>query len=106
MQIVPQATSLLRPVITLQPVTRMESQRQAQIVDVPVTSYQRVTVDEGAYQTVWVPKLTTKTVASTTIQKQVQYQDVPVHVVQQIPMQFSRTAAVPIIAVPSATASP
>lgn len=92
MQIVPQTTTVYRQeqFTTMQPVTRTEIRRQTQIVDVPVTTCRQVTVDEGAYQTVWVPKLTTKTVAETSIQKQVRYQDVPYQVVQQVPVVQTR----------------
>mgnify|MGYP006955275796 FL=1 len=69
----------------MQPVIRTEIRRQAQVVDVPVTTYRQVTVDEGSYQQVWVPKLTTKVIPETTVQKQVRYQDVPYQVVQQVP---------------------
>jgi len=91
----------LQPVV-MQPVVRTEIRRQAQVVDVPVTTLKQVTVDEGAYQTVWVPKLTTKTVAETSVQKQVRYQDVPYQVVQQVPVP-SRIAA-PVILSPGTTA--
>lgn len=85
------------PVTTLQPVVRTEIRRQAQVIDVPVTTHRQVTVDEGSYQTVWVPKMTTKTVAETTIQKQVRYQDVPYQVVQHVPVQQSVVASQVIV---------
>lgn len=86
-QLVPQTTTILCPqqVTTLESVTCTQIRRESQVVDVPVTTCRQVTVDEGGYQTVWVPKLVTKTVPQTTIQKQVQYRDVPYQVVQQVP---------------------
>ena len=66
--------------------TRTEIRREAQVVDVPVTTTRQVTVDEGSYQKVWVPKLVMKNVTETTVQKQVQYRDVPYQVVENRPL--------------------
>ncbi|WP_437230342.1 hypothetical protein SH661x_001910 [Planctomicrobium sp. SH661] len=91
-EIVPQTTTIYRQeqFTTMQPVTRTEIRQQAQVVDVPVTTCKQVTVDEGTYQTVWVPRLTTKMVSETSIQKQVRYQEVPYQVVQQVPVVQTR----------------
>lgn len=75
---------------TYQPVTRTQVRREAVQVNVPVTTQKQVTVDEGGYKMVWVPKMTTKTVAQTTIQKQVQYRDVPYQVVENVPRVHTR----------------
>nr|WP_271870808.1 hypothetical protein [Planctomicrobium sp.] len=75
---------------TYQPVTRTHVRREAVQVNVPVTTQKQVTVDEGGYKMVWVPKMTTKTVAQTTIQKQVQYRDVPYQVVENVPQVHTR----------------
>jgi len=72
-------------VTTLQPVTTTRVRREATTVEVPVTRTRQVTVDEGAYKTVWVPKMVTKNVQETTVQKQVQYRDVPYQVTQHVP---------------------
>lgn len=96
-------------ITTMQPVIRTEIRQQAKIIDVPVTTYRQVTVDEGSYQQVWVPKLTTKTVQQTTIQKQVRYENVPYQVVQQVPvgpvMSFApySTTAMGVSPIPMAT---
>lgn len=75
---------------TYQPITRTHVRREAVQVSVPVTTHKQVTVDEGGYKMVWVPNLTTKTVAETTLQKQVQYRDVPYQVVENVPQVHTR----------------
>ncbi|SFH99654.1 hypothetical protein [Planctomicrobium piriforme] len=89
---VPQSTTYLRQeqVVTMQPVTRTEVRREAQVLDIPVTTQRQVTVDEGGYQTVWVPKLVAKNIVETTVQKQVQYRDVAYQVTQQVPVTTTR----------------
>ena len=86
-RLVPQVQTTYRPqnVVTYQPVQTTQIRRQAVNVDVPVTTHRQVTVDEGSYQTVWVPKLVTKTVAQTQMQRQVKYVDVPYQVVHNVP---------------------
>lgn len=76
--------------VTYQPVTRTQVRREAVAVTVPVTTQKQVTVDEGGYQMVWVPKLRTKTVAETKLQQQVQYRDVPYQVVENVPRVQTR----------------
>jgi hypothetical protein len=89
------------PVTTLQPVmqTQLRPQTMTSMVNVtetqyrteqylqsiPVTTLQNVTVDEGSYQTVWVPKLVTRQVPRTAVAQQVQTRTVPVQVTRQIP---------------------
>lgn len=91
-QICPQVQTTYRQeqFTTYQPVTRTYTRRVATSVDVPVTTHKQVTVDEGSYKMVWVPKMTTKTVAETHIQKQVRYQDVPYQVVENVPQVHTR----------------
>lgn len=68
---------------------------QRQVVEnVPVTTCQNVTRDEGGYQMVWVPKPVTRQVAQTTMQQQVKTVSVPVQVVRRVP-QVS-TQVVPV----------
>ncbi len=81
---VPRTTLVPRQVVTCQTVPQVQYQRQAYTVNVPVTSYQNVTVDEGSYQTVWVPRPVQRQVAQTMMQPQVQYRDVAVQTQQQI----------------------
>lgn len=91
-RIVPQVQTTYRPeqITTYRPVTTTQIRREAFTVDVPVTTHKQVTVDEGGYQMVWVPKVVTKTVAQTQLQKQVQYRDVPYQVVQNVPQVQTR----------------
>ena len=85
-QMRPVAEMTLQPrqVLTYQTVPQIQYQRQAVIENVPITTYQNVTVDEGSYQTVWVPRPVTKSVAQTVLQPQTRYQDVAVQVQQQV----------------------
>ncbi len=53
--------------------------------NVPVTTYQNVTVDEGGYQMVYVPKPVTKQVPQVVYQPQISYRSVPYQVTQQVP---------------------
>jgi len=85
-QLRPVAETTLQPrqVVTYQTVPQIQHQRQAVIENVPVTTYQQVTVDEGGYQMVWVPRPVTKQVAQTVLQPQTRYRDVAVQVNQQV----------------------
>lgn len=60
------------------------SHRQV-VENVPVTTCKNVTVDEGGYQMVWVPRPVTKTVAQTVMQQQVKTVAVPVQVTRRVP---------------------
>ena len=65
--------------------------RQEQYVQcVPKTCYEQVTVDEGCYQMVWVPKPVTKTVPKTVMEKQLACRNVPYTYVQKVPQMVSR----------------
>ena len=82
----PMMQTTLQPqqVITYQTVPQVQYQRQTYVENVPVVSYQNVTVDEGGYQMVWVPRPVQKQVAQTVLQPQVRYRDVAVQVNQQV----------------------
>ncbi len=90
--VVPQVQTTWRQeqVTTYRPVTQTRVRREAVSVNVPVTTHKRVTVDEGGYKMVWVPKMVNKTVAETKYQRQVQYRDVPYQVVMQVPQVQTR----------------
>lgn len=45
---------------------------------------ENVTVDEGSYQTIWVPKLTTRAVARTVYQTRTAYRSVPYQVTRRV----------------------
>jgi len=51
---------------------------------VPATVVENVIVDEGSYQTVWVPRVTTKAVARTTYQTRTSYRTVPFQVTRRV----------------------
>ena len=51
---------------------------------VPTTVTENVCVDEGSYQTVWVPRLTTKPVARTVYQTRTAYRSVPYQVTRRV----------------------
>lgn len=53
--------------------------------NVPVTTYQNVTVDEGGYQMVYVPKPVTKQVPQVVCQPQTSFRSVPYQVTRQVP---------------------
>lgn len=71
--------------ITYQDVPQTEYRQEAYYENVPVTTYENVTVDEGGYQQVWVPKLVTKTVAKQAQQTRLSYRSVPYQVTRRVP---------------------
>lgn len=73
-----------QPAPILQPVVQTELQTRTQIVNVPVPVTRQVTVDQGSYQQVWVPKLVARQVTETVMQPQVRQVQVPVQVVRQV----------------------
>ncbi len=85
----------LRPVVQTQlraqqvttfcDVTETHVRNETVVQNVPVTTYNQVTVDEGGYQMVWVPKPVTKQVAQTVIQQQAQTRAVPYQVIRKVP---------------------
>ncbi|MBS0201914.1 MAG: hypothetical protein JSS49_03380 [Planctomycetes bacterium] len=72
-------------VTTFRDVTETHVRNETVVQNVPVTTYKQVTVDEGGYQMVWVPKPVTKQVAQTVIQQQAQTRAVPYQVTRRIP---------------------
>lgn len=83
-----------RQVTTYQDVVETHVRNETVVQNVPVTSYKQVTVDEGGYQMVWVPKPVTKQVAETVIQQQASTRAVPYQVTRRVP-QIS-TQLVPV----------
>jgi hypothetical protein len=73
-----------QPVIQQHDVAVTEYRAEPVLETVPVASYENVVVDEGSYQTVWVPRLTTKTVARTSFQTRAAYRTVPYQVTRRI----------------------
>ena len=83
--LVPQSTMCPQPMMSYLEVPKTIMHQQAVQVQVPTTTYQQVTVDEGGYQQVWVPRMVTKNVAQTVMQTQVQYRQVPQTVIERVP---------------------
>lgn len=92
----PVVTTQLRPqaVTTFCDVTETQVQQQQVVENVPITTTRNVTVDEGGYQMVWVPKPVTKQVAETTIQRQVKTVSVPVQVTRRVPTMTTQMVPV------------
>ena len=82
---VPQSTMCPQPVTTYLEVPKTIMRQEAVQVQVPTTTYQQVTMDEGGYQQVWVPRMVTKNVPQTILQTQVQYRQVPQTVIERVP---------------------
>lgn len=92
-----QATTMRNEVVT-------EYRQVAYTQNVPVTTYRDVVVDEGSYQTVYVPRPVTKRIPQITYQQQIAYRTVPVQVTRQVPQVVTQWA--PQSAVPYQPTSP
>lgn len=88
-QMVPQTVTV--PQVSYRDVTRTEYRTQAETQTVPVTTYQTVSVDEGSWQQVWVPRIVQKQVPQVTYQQQVSYRQVPYQVTQRVPQVSYQT---------------
>ncbi|MDA0834675.1 MAG: hypothetical protein O2955_18585 [Planctomycetota bacterium] len=99
-QPVVQTHTQLRPVVETQyrqeqytvykDIPRIDYRVEQQAVTVPVTTYRQVTVDEGRYQQVWVPKLVSKAVPQTAYQQQMVCRTVPVQTTQRVAEMATR----------------
>ena len=76
--------------ITYRTVPEVHYRKEQFMTKVPVTAYENVTVDEGSFQKVWVPKLVNKQVPRTVLQDQLQERTVPYQVNRQVPQISSR----------------
>ena len=81
-------------VTTYRDVTETHVRNETIVENVPSTTYRNVTVDEGNYQMMWVPKPVTKQVTQTVVQQQVKTRAVPYQVTRRVP-QIS-TQLVPV----------
>ncbi len=81
----PISVPVTAPAVSWQNVSRLEYRLQPQVQTVPVTRHRSVTVDEGGWHKVWVPKPVVKQVPETVYQSQTVYQSVPYQVTQQVP---------------------
>ncbi len=82
---VPQAVVQPQQIITYRDVPKTIMRQEAVQVQMPTTTYKQVTMDEGGYQQVWVPRMVTKNVPQTVMQTQVQYRQVPQTVMERVP---------------------
>jgi hypothetical protein len=73
-----------QPVLQQRDVLATEYRTEPVTESVPSTIYENVMVDEGSYQTVWVPRLTTRAVAKTIYQTQTSYRTVPYQVSRRV----------------------
>lgn len=80
-----------QPVLQQRDVVATEYRTEPVVETVPATVVENVTVDEGSYQTVWVPRLTTKAVARTTYQARTAYRTVPYQVTRRVSEYATQT---------------
>ena len=90
-QMVPQQVTTFRNEV----ITQYRQEALAQ--NVPVTTFRDVVVDEGSYQTVYVPKQVTKRIPQVSYQQQVVYRSVPYQVTRQVPQVVTQMVAQPVV---------
>jgi hypothetical protein len=73
-----------QPVLQQRDVLTTEYRTEPVTETVPATVVENMLVDEGSFQTVWVPRLTTKAIARTTYQSRTSYRTVPYQVSRRI----------------------
>lgn len=80
-----QTTLQPQQVVTYRDVTETHTRQEQYVEQVPVTTCRNVTVDEGSYQSVWVPKPVTRQVSQTVMSQQVKTRTVPYQVTRRVP---------------------
>lgn len=80
-----------QPVLQQRDVVSTEYRNEAVSETVPVTAYENVTVDEGSYQTVWVPKMTSRVQAKTVYQTRTSYRTTPYQVTRRVSEYATQT---------------
>lgn len=93
-QAVVETQNVTRPVITQRDVVDTRYRMEAYNEVVPATAYENVTLDEGGYQTVYVPKIVTKQVAKTVYQNRTSYRSVPYQVTRRVSECTTQTVPV------------
>ena len=83
-QPVVETQSAQQPVLQQRDVMATEYRNETVLETVPATVVENVTVDEGGYQTVWVPRLTNRAVARTTYQTRAACRTVPYQVTRRV----------------------
>ncbi|MFM9960768.1 MAG: hypothetical protein ACKV2Q_06035 [Planctomycetaceae bacterium] len=86
-----------RQVMTYRNEVTTQYRQEAITQNVPVTTYHDVVVDEGSYQTVYVPKQVTKRIPQVSYQPQVAYRSVPYQVTRQVPQVVTQMVAQPTV---------
>ncbi len=84
-------------IVTYHDVPSVEYRRKIQIDIVPATMFRDVLVDQGSYQTVWVPKLVTQRTKQTVYQQRLSYRTVPYQVNRRIPQLSTRLVQQPAL---------
>jgi hypothetical protein len=79
-------------ITTFRDVTETQVCHKQVVENIPVTTCKSVTVDEGGYQMVWVPKPVTKQVSQTTVRQQVKTVAVQ-YVNETVPVQMTAMAS-------------
>lgn len=74
------------PKICYQDIICTEYRMVPQTRTVPVTTYQQVTVDEGCWQRVWVPRMVTKQIPRTQYRQETSYVRSPYQVRRRVPV--------------------
>ena len=77
-------------VLTYRDFSQTEYRTQGHLETVPVTTYGSVTIDEGNYVPVWVPKLVRKHVPRTEYQQRLSYRTVPYQTIRRVPQLLTR----------------
>lgn len=80
-----------QPAVTYRDVVETQYRSEPVTQTVPVTTYDNVAVDEGSYQSVWVPKMVTKQVPRTSYQTQTTYRNVPYQISRRVPEYTTQT---------------
>jgi hypothetical protein len=80
-----------QPVLQQRDVVATEYRTEPVVETVPATVVENVTVDEGSYQSVWVPRQTTKSVARTTYESRTSYRTVPYQVTRRVSEYATQT---------------
>lgn len=80
-----------QPTTTYRDVLETQYRTEAVNETVPQVSYENVTVDEGTFQQVWVPRPVTRQVARTTYQTRTSYRQVPYQVSRRVAEQTMQT---------------
>ncbi len=85
---------LQRPVMTTRNVLETQYRTEQYTETVPVQTTECITVDEGCYKMVWVPKMVTKQIPKTCYQQRTACRTVPYQVTRQVQECTTRTVPV------------